>query len=40
MFLKLLPNIEREETLANFTCEGSITLIPKPSKETATIIKL
>jgi hypothetical protein len=33
--LKLFHEIEREGTLSNSFCEASITLIPKPDKDTS-----
>ena len=36
ILLKLFQNIEQEGTLPNSFYEGSITLIPKPDKDTTT----
>ena len=34
ILLKLFPKIEEEETLLNLFYEASITLLPKPDKDT------
>jgi hypothetical protein len=39
VLLKLFHKIQRERTLPNSFCKASITLIPKPDKDTTTKIK-
>jgi len=35
VLLKLLPTVKEEGKLPNFFCEASVTVIPKPDKDTA-----